>query len=204
MKKKLKLPFTELKKEVGDVISQEELRTIVGGYDDTSDSWDTEDEYWNNLYGMVTSGMLDNIDGSSLEVAWDMEYGSGSGSGAFLLFSNFGSGSQGYLVSALNGSGSSPWRPSFSINGSSSSSSGWSLLPVTGSNPAPARYTTSGGAIFDFTAPAGSGGIPHINYTDANGLRGTISIDPNSGRIQVSGSIPVTQIIQQFKSAFGF
>lgn len=203
MKKKLKLPFTELKKEVGDVISQEELRTIVGGYDDTSQSWDSEEEYWNNLYGMVSCGMLDNFDGSSVEIAWDMEYGSGSGSGAFLLFSNFGSGSQGYLVSALNGSGSSPWKPSFSVNGSSSSS-GWSLLPVTGSTPAPARFTTSGGDIFDFTAPIGSGGVPHINYTNANGLKSTISINPMSGRIEISGSIPANLIIDGLKNAFRF
>ncbi len=133
MSKKLKLPFMELHKEVYEILSPEELRSIVGGLGD----WGTDQGFLSNVNEMISSGMF-NYTGSG---AYDSGYvdmgGSGGSGGGFMGF-NYGSG---------NGSGANFFN--FYL-GSSNTQTMFSFGSASGSNP-PAllgNFGSAGNASF--------------------------------------------------------
>lgn len=89
MKKKLKLPFVQLEKELYEVISAEELRTIIGGVDESMLLWNTDSEIVDSLNTLVTGGYFDSSAGSGSGVGAVGGSG-GSGSGTSSLGSIFG------------------------------------------------------------------------------------------------------------------
>ena len=95
MKKKLKLPFVQLEKELYEVISAEELRSIVGGIDPSMMTWNTDYDIADNLNALIAGGY---------------DFGGGSGSGTGALGGSNGSGSGGLHLGVGGGSGTSP-RP---------------------------------------------------------------------------------------------
>lgn len=156
MKKKLKLPFVQLEKELYEVISAEELRTIVGGADASTLPWVSNADIINSLNALITSGAFD--------------FGGGSGGTMY-------SGSGGYGGS---GSGFSSWSSAFGGSGGASGSGGLDPAPLTLGNVSLVRdgsgfklSYTSGNKTLDFnmdfglpvTGGSGGGAIPGTDST---------------------------------------
>jgi hypothetical protein len=157
MKKKLKLPFVQLEKELYEVISREELRTIVGGADASTLPWVSNSDIINSLNALINSGAFD--------------FG---GSGGTIY-----SGSGGYGGSG-SGSGASSWSSAFGGSGGASGSGGLDPAPLTLGNVSLVRdgsgfklsYTSGNKTLdvnMDFGLPitGGSGGgtIPGTSST---------------------------------------
>lgn len=146
MKKKLKLPVMQMHREIFEVISPEELKSILGG---NWEDWDSDQGFLNNVNYMIQSGMF-NYNGSS---AYDSGYvdftggasggsgGSGLPGGSSAGFTGFNWGSynptsSNYFNFSIPGSGSSSSTSIFSFSAASGSGSGYKpgALQINGGN----------------------------------------------------------------------
>jgi hypothetical protein len=165
MSKKLKLPFMQLHKEIYEILSLEELKSIVGGLGD----WGTDQEFLNNVNEMISTGMLNYTGSASYDSGFVSVGGSSgsSGSGIFNGF-NFGSG---------NGSGANFMNY---YTGSNGSAPLFSFGSRVGSTPAPFIVNGSfGSASFN---KLGSGSMEIILIQGSNKL----IFQYNNGQAKVS------------------
>lgn len=172
MKKKLKLPLLQMHKEIFEIISPEELKTILGG---TYDTWESNEGFLNNVNYMISSGMFDYGGSGDFDSGFiDLGLG-GSGSGGsnpgFGGF-NFGSGNNGPSFINFYGAGSNPTTTMFSLGAPTGSGSNMQPGPLTG------NFGSGGTASF-----TGNLNSQKLTYKIGNK---TFTVEQNAGKIKVT------------------
>jgi hypothetical protein len=192
MTKKIKLPFHELENQFPTIISEEELKSILGGsYGYEPDSWSSNgtEGFLNNVSDMMYNGMF-NFSGMG------SDYSNEFSTSAF--FNAGGSGGSGSAAGGIGGSGSG--APSWSMpslyNGGGTGANSFNFnTPSTnnnlftfgsavtsGSNQSPAPLVGNfQGFTTSLVATGPSGFNPSLTFTKSDGSKLTISFKPGSG-----------------------
>ena len=154
-----------LHKEVYEILSAEDLKSIIGGLG----GWVTPQDFVTNVNEMISSGML-NYTGSGPYDSGYVSLGGSGGSGSGATFSGFNYGS-------ANGTGAN----FFNFYNGSGTALSFSIGSAVGSNPAPGVVSWGSGTVSFNNLGLNQGTVRY----ESNGKWFTIQVNGNQIKLGV-------------------